>query len=383
MQPAQPVSGNLVLEDVTKIFTNGVRAVEAVSLDIHGGEFMTLLGLSGCGKTTILRLIAGLELPTRGRILLDGQDLGLVPPNQRPMALVFQNYALFPHLNVFDNIAFGLRLQKLRPAEVRETVEMFLHMLNLAELEKRYPHQLAGGQQQRVALARAMVVKPRLLLFDEPLSSVDASLRDKMRKDIRRLQRQLGITSVYVTHDQAEAMYLSDRVAVMYKGRLEQVGTPEEVYLRPASIIVADSIGRANFIETQVLRRENAHATVMLLDKPINLPCHPGIQVGETAYAVVRTEAVQLAAGPVGVSGRVNSAVFLGSSVEYEVEIGSQLLTARDYTPRPEPIFSAGSLVRVELDTSRSYLLPARAGQKPGALVAAASAEADHAPEPV
>ncbi|NMC79785.1 MAG: ABC transporter ATP-binding protein, partial [Chloroflexi bacterium] len=226
-------TGNLSLEQVTKVFEQGqneVRAVDDISLEVRGGEFLTLLGPSGCGKTTTLRLIAGFEFPTAGRIILDGKDMVNQPPNKRPMAMVFQSYALFPHLNVFDNVAYGLRLRRMRENEIREAVEIALHMMNLVDLEKRSPNQLSGGQQQRVALARAMVMKPKLLLFDEPLSNLDAKLRAQMRTEIRHLQQRLGITSIYVTHDQVEAMSLSDRIVVMNQGHIEQVGTPEEIY---------------------------------------------------------------------------------------------------------------------------------------------------------
>lgn len=358
MNKEQENSGNLILENITRIFENGVRAVDDVSLEIRGGEFLTLLGRTSCGKTTILRMIAGLDTPTQGRILLDGKDIGNTPPNRRPMAMVFQNYALFPHLDVFENIAFGLRLQKISQAEIREKVEMVLYMVDMAGLEKRYPNQLAGGGQQRVALARAMVVKPRLLLFDEPLSSLDARTREDLRKYIRRLQRSLGTTTIYVTHDQAEAMYLSDRIAVMNMGHIEQVGTPEEIYLRPASVFVAKFIG-PNLIETRVIERRGDQATVTLLGKAISLPCDPDVRAGELAYAIVRPEAVRLAASVEGANGQVNSAVFIGPSVEYEVETAEQGLTALDYTPRPQPLFRPGDAVNVSFDTSRSYLLPA------------------------
>lgn len=358
MEQKQTVSGNLILDSVTKIFSESVIAVDAVSLDIHSGEFMTLLGPAGCGKTTILRLIAGLDFPSKGRILLDGRDIGDVPPNQRPMAMVFQNYALFPHLTVFENIAFGPRLKRMKETEVREAVEMVLHMMNMAELEKRYPNQLSGGQQQRVGLARAMVVKPRLLLFDEPLSSLDPKQGMQLRKDIRRLQRHLGITSVYVTHNQTEAMYLSDRIAVMNQGHIEQVGNPTDIYLHPASVFVANFIGRANFIETRVIQREDTRATVTLLGKTVSLPCRPEVQTGDKAYAVIRPEAVHLSNDPAGATAQVNSAVYLGPSVEYEIEAGDQMLTAVNYVPDPESLFCAGTPVSVSLDTSRSYLLP-------------------------
>lgn len=362
MAQKQTVSSNLVLDNVTKVFEQGkssVQAVDGVSLDIRGGEFLTLLGPSGCGKTTTLRLVAGFEFPTGGRILLDGKDIGNVPPNQRPMAMVFQSYALFPHLNVFENVAYGLRLKKMREVEIREAVEIVLHMMNLSGLEKRYPHQLSGGQQQRVALARAMVMKPKLLLFDEPLSNLDAKLRTQMRTEIRRLQQRLGITSIYVTHDQAEAMSLSDRIAVMNQGRIEQVGRPTDIYLRPASVFVADFIGHANFIETRVSHQQDGQATVTVLGKTVTLPCSPEMRVGDAAYAVIRPEAVQLTADPTGASGhQVSSAVYLGSSVEYEVETGDHVLTVVDYVPRLDRLFCEGCPVSVSFDTSRSYVLP-------------------------
>jgi len=361
MADKQTVSGNLVLDNVTKVFGQGqrsMRAVDAVSLDIRGGEFLTLLGPSGCGKTTTLRLIAGFEFPTSGRILLDGKDVGNVPPNKRPTAMVFQSYALFPHLNIFENVAYGLRLKKMRESEIREAVEIVLHMMNLAGLEKRNPNQLSGGQQQRVALARAMVMKPKLLLFDEPLSNLDAKLRAQMRIEIRHLQQRLGITSIYVTHDQTEAMSLSDRIVVMDQGRVEQVGTPEEIYQRPASIFVADFIGRANFIETQVIGCQDACATVMLFGKMISLPCSPQVRANRAAYAVIRPEAIKLVDGAGGVTGEVKAAIYFGSQVEYTVEIGDQVLIVVDNNPQPGGIFRMGSQVSLAFDPSRSYLLP-------------------------
>jgi len=238
--------------DLTKRFGE-VVAVDRVSLEIEHGEFFTLLGPSGCGKTTFLRCIAGLELPDEGRVYFDGEDVTDVPPHRRDTGMVFQNYALWPHMNVFDNIAYGLKIRGLPKNEIRKRVEWALELVKLKGLEKRTPHQLSGGQQQRVALARAIVINPKVLLFDEPLSNLDAKLRLEMRAELRRLQKELGITTIYVTHDQEEAMSISDRLAIMKDGRIMQVGTPREVYDRPANFFVADFIGQSTFIEGTVV----------------------------------------------------------------------------------------------------------------------------------
>ena len=251
-------TGRITLDKLTKRYgskrTDPV-AVDAVSLDIRPGEFVTLLGPSGCGKTSTLRMIAGFEEPTSGSVQLDGADMNHVAPNRRPMSMVFQSYALFPHLTVRENVSYGLRLKKLGEKQLREEVDIVLTIMNLNAYADRAPHQLSGGQQQRVALARALVMRPKVLLFDEPLSNLDAKLRVQMRNEIRRLQKRLGITSIFVTHDQDEAMTLSDRVVVMNRGRIEQIDAPEIVYRRPASVFVADFIGRANFLDATVVAR--------------------------------------------------------------------------------------------------------------------------------
>ena len=227
-------------------------AVDDVSLAFGGGSFVTFLGPSGCGKTTTLRMIAGFENPTTGRILVDGNDVSRRTPDKREMGMVFQSYALFPHLSVFENVAYGLRLRRRSGADAARGGRQTLELVNLQGLGSRRPSELSGGQQQRVALARAMAIEPRVLLFDEPLSNLDAKLRVALRTEIRRIQQQLGITSIYVTHDQSEAMALSDLVVVMNAGRVEQSGTPDEVYRRPTTRFVADFIGRANFLEGPV-----------------------------------------------------------------------------------------------------------------------------------
>ncbi|MGO3662210.1 ABC transporter ATP-binding protein, partial [Microbacterium gubbeenense] len=311
-------------------------AVESIDLDIEPGEFVTLLGPSGCGKTSTLRMIAGFETLTEGAINLDGVDISATPPHRRPMSMVFQSYALFPHLSVRDNVSYGLKLKKISASRIAEDVDGILAIMNLSGLADRAPHQLSGGQQQRVALARALVMRPKVLLFDEPLSNLDAKLRVQMRHEIRLLQRRLGITSIFVTHDQDEAMTMSDRIVVMSKGRIEQVGAPSEVYRRPASMFVADFIGRANFLDAEV---EAIHgdgtATAAVLGDSLRVPAHPDVVVGDTAQLLVRPESVHLSTGAAekseratGDVGRVLNTVFYGSTVEYEIETDSGNLIA-------------------------------------------------------
>jgi spermidine/putrescine transport system ATP-binding protein len=248
---------------VTKEFGK-VAVVSEVSLSIRSGELITLLGPSGCGKTTLLRMISGLETPTRGRILLAGQDVTHLPPYRRDVNQVFQSYALFPHLSVKENIRFGLRMKKVARREADERVREVLEMVSLGGLEERKPGQLSGGQRQRVALARALVCRPKVLLLDEPLSALDAKLRRAMQVELKQLQQQLGITFIFVTHDQEEALALSDRIAVIHEGRVEQLGDASEIYHRPRTPFVASFIGHANILEVDVVAREGARATVRL-----------------------------------------------------------------------------------------------------------------------
>ncbi|MEM0066581.1 MAG: ABC transporter ATP-binding protein, partial [Sulfolobales archaeon] len=226
---------SIELVQVSKRFGK-VLAVDKVSVEIEKGEFFTFLGPSGCGKTTTLRIIAGLEIPDEGRVIMDGADITYLPPHKRDTAMVFQNYALWPHMTVFENVAYGLKVRKYPKEEIRRKVKEVLELVRLEGLEDRYPTQLSGGQQQRVALARALVVEPKALLLDEPLSNLDAKLRIEMREELKRIQKSLNITAVYVTHDQEEAMVLSDRIAVMNRGRVVQIGSPEELYGRPKTL---------------------------------------------------------------------------------------------------------------------------------------------------
>ena len=283
-----------------------VVAVNHISLEVIQGEMLTLLGPSGCGKTTTLRCIAGLEKPDEGDIVIDGKPMlsrGFVPPSRRGLGMVFQNYAVWPHMKVYSNVVYGLKLQKVPAEETRRRAEQVLDMVGLEGLEDRYPAQLSGGQQQRVALARALIRNPKVLLLDEPLSNLDAKLREKMRFDIKSLVQRMGLTSVYVTHDQAEAMVISDRIAVMQSGNVMQVGTPEEIYQKPANTFVADFIGTTNFIEGEVVSVESATSEVAIrTDFGETMRCRtadvadtpPGLKV----KASIRPEDVAVVSGP-------------------------------------------------------------------------------------
>ncbi len=354
----------LQLQEIVKQFQERggagiVRAVDSVSLDIYAGEFLTLLGPSGCGKTTTLRLIAGFELPTSGRILLDGVDITSQPPNKRDMALVFQNYALFPHMTVFDNVAYGLQTPGRSREEIARRTNAALSMMGLTGMEKRRPNQLSGGQQQRVALARSLVMEPRILLFDEPLSNLDAKLRVQMRGEIHRLQRRLGITSIYVTHDQIEAMALSDRVVVMNKGKIEQIGTPEAIYRTPATRFVADFIGQANFIEGVPCQVRGDHAEVHLLGKTVSAPRGFAPVNGGRATAMLRPEALRLRPeDPAQPIFTVEQTMYLGSEVEYIVQGEGLSLIVVEQNPRVSHVFPEGTRVGLDFYADAVHLLP-------------------------
>ena len=350
----------LSLERLTKRFrtpeSREVVAVDDLSLELGGGSFVTLLGPSGCGKTTTLRMIAGFEAPTSGRILLDGKDVSRRTPDKREMGMVFQSYALFPHLSVYENVAYGLRLRRRSGSALADAVERTLALVNLRGLGQRRPSELSGGQQQRVALARAMAIEPRVLLFDEPLSNLDAKLRLSLRSEIRRIQQQLGITSVYVTHDQAEAMALSDVVVVMNSGRIEQAGPPDEVYRRPATRFVADFIGRANFVTGTVRHADDGVADVSFMGQEIRLPAASGQVPGAAATIVVRPESVRIGSGEL--RGRVRRSTFLGPLVEYELGVGEQVLLAVDPEWISRGLHAPGDEVSWSLRPEQAYVLP-------------------------
>ena len=362
---ATATPGRVTLRGLRKVYgddRSAAPAVQDIDLDIEPGEFITLLGPSGCGKTTTLRMIAGFETPTAGEIRLDDDLLNKVAPNKRPMAMVFQSYALFPHLSVFDNVAYGLKLKKLPTARVAEEVETALTSMNLGPYRDRAPHQMSGGQQQRVALARALVMRPKVLLFDEPLSNLDAKLRVQMRGEIRRLQRRLGITTVFVTHDQDEAMTMSDRIVVMNVGVIEQVDTPQEIYRHPQSVFVADFIGRANFLDVDVQEVDGSTARVYVLGKPWTVPMHPEVAVDSPVTLLVRPESVRLSPTDertvAGSVGRVLSSMFYGESIEYDIETEAGNLVVSVADPHAHETFGAGDFLDVGFEEGRAWLMP-------------------------
>jgi len=360
--PAASAGGDvaLLVDRVTKIFADPggapVKAVDDVSLAVRAGEFVSLLGPSGCGKTTLLRIIAGFETPTAGEISLAGQPVTHLPPDARGTAMVFQSYALFPHLNVFENVAFGLRVKGIGEAETGGRVGEALRLVGLEGLGRRSPDQLSGGQQQRVALARAVVTRPRVLLLDEPLSNLDAKLREQMRIELRRIQRELSITAIYVTHDQVEAMTLADRIAVLSQGRTQQVAPPAELYARPANAFVAEFVGKVNLLEGRVIETQNGRCRVALTGLEAEVPSPTRYAPGARVGVVVRPETVHLSREG-ALRGVVRRATYLGSQVEYEVEVAGLRLQAIGRSPLEEGIFVEGESVGISVGFHVAHLL--------------------------
>ncbi len=348
----------LRLEDVTHRFGR-VTALDAVSLGIEDGELVTLLGPSGCGKTTLLRIIAGFMRPTEGRVVLQGRDVTRVPPHKRPVNMVFQRSTLFPHLDVFENVAFGLRIAGAPRDEVRRRVEEALALVRLDGYGPRRSHELSGGQMQRVALARALVNRPRVLLLDEPLSALDLKISLEMEAELRRVHRETGATFVYVTHDQREALALSDRIVVLDQGRVEQVGAPADIYRAPASPFAARFVGDANVIPVDVVRADGGRATVSIAGRELAVPCADGTSAG-SAWLVLRPEVVRLATGNGGaVRGVVLDLAFRGAGYSYRVEVGGLSEPLKAEMPAElGPPFAIGSEVAVTWDTSACGLLP-------------------------
>jgi len=311
------------------------KALSGIELAIEEREFVTFLGPSGCGKTTMLRTLAGFLTPDSGTIHVGGRLLSspqaVVPPEHRRMGMVFQNYAVWPHMSVFENVAFGLRLLKVEGAEIGERVSRILDAVGLSRLEKRHPGQLSGGQQQRVALARSLVVEPSILLLDEPLSNLDAKLRERMRTELKTLQRRTGITFIYVTHDQAEAMALSDRIVVFNQGTVQQVGAPRDVYERPANIFVADFMGLVNKVPGKLVELRGTSARVRIGEQTIEACTSDGIDPSGAIVVAIRPEAIRLGeAAPVAgnnvLAGKLVESTFLGNIVDHQVDVSGSLM---------------------------------------------------------
>ena len=314
----------LTLLGVTKVYGEDIVAVDTVDLEVRDREFLTILGPSGSGKTTVLKLIAGFTSPTSGQIRIDGRDVSRTPPHKRNLGMVFQNYALFPHLTVEENLAFPLEMRRIDRAEVRRRIGQVLDIVRLPGMGKRYPRQLSGGQQQRVALARAIVYEPRVLLMDEPLGALDKRLREDLQVEFKRLHQELGVTVVYVTHDQEEALLLSDRIAIFHNGRIEQIGTGEELYRRPRSPFVGSFIGDSNMFRGTLEMREGVPC---VRSDGASFPgtVHPdaGLEPGDPAVLIVRPESCLIAppeSGPTGsdqLTATIQQVIYLGSTVKY------------------------------------------------------------------
>ncbi len=347
------------LDHISKIYKDpktgkDFYAVHDVALDIEPGSFVTLLGPSGCGKTTTLRMIAGFESPDEGEIYLGGEPINELTPNKRDTAMVFQSYALFPHYNVFDNVAYGLRLRKVPKDEIRERVTGILKLVELSDMEQRMTNQLSGGQQQRVALARALVVEPGVLLFDEPLSNLDAKLRVQMRTEIRRIQQALGITAIYVTHDQSEAMAISDNIILMKGGVIAQMGSPTEIYYHPNSEFVADFIGECNFLPCTVTGREGNDVVADVYGHPVKVLSEK--DTTGSAEIVLRPEAIEIA-DQGQLPCRVELSCFMGSYQNYHVRVGDTLVKIADNCPIGRKTYQVGDEAYISFRSECAHLL--------------------------
>ena len=349
------------LDHITKIYKDyktdkDFSAVDDISLDIKPGSFVTLLGPSGCGKTTTLRMVAGFESPDKGEIYIGDQAINELTPNKRDTAMVFQSYALLPHYNVFDNIAYGLKIRKVAKDEIAERVMAMLKLVELEGLEGRMTNQLSGGQQQRVALARALVVQPSVLLFDEPLSNLDAKLRVAMRTEIRSIQQTVGITAIYVTHDQSEAMSISDQIIIMNKGKIAQMGTPREIYYQPKDEFVADFIGEVNFLTGKVtsIDFKTIHVDVGGVD--ITAESFEKVQKGDPCKIVLRPESVTLADQGV-LPCTVTLSTFMGSYQYYQADVNGMMIKITEYNPKNRKLYQAGDKAYLNFESGNLHIL--------------------------
>ena len=324
---------SLELKEIKKSFTEGEAVLDNISLEISKGEFITLLGSSGCGKTTTLRIIAGLEQPDAGSVWLDGREVTGLEPNQRDVNTVFQNYALFPHMNVAENIGYGLKLKKVPKSEIRKKVSQMLELVQLEGYEKRKPSELSGGQKQRVAIARALVNNPKILLLDEPLGALDLQLRRAMQIELKHLQKKLGITFIYITHDQEEAINMSDRIAVMNHGTFEQIGTPDEIYNHPRTSYVATFVGNANILKGKAENTKDGKVTVAIAGGHMAAACEDdSIRAGESVTLAVRSENIRIQEEcSCGLQAKVEEKSFAAGQLRVVLRLadGSELVASR------------------------------------------------------
>ena len=325
------------LIDLKKTYRN-VTAVEEVSLNIKKGEFLFLLGPSGCGKTTTLRMIGGMESPTQGSVRIQGKNVNGLPPEKRDTSTVFQNWALFPHKTVSENVGFGLQMRKVAGPTIKKEVEKYLDLVGLKDYGKRYPSELSGGQKQRVALARALIVKPAVLLLDEPLSALDLKLRQQMRFEIRKIQRQLNVTTIFVTHDQTEALAMGDRIVIMNKGRIEQIGSPSEVYFNPHTKFVSDFVGEMNFLPAKITAQNDKSTEVLLSETcRIKIPGSHTFALNSSVVVGIRPEKIFVKREAVCsqecilLEGKLEGITFLGQLLRFHVMFGDKLLIVDDF----------------------------------------------------
>ncbi len=351
------------LENITKIFPDQHTGKQVVAVDnsdftIEAGSLVTLLGPSGCGKTTTLRMIAGFEIPTRGRIFIGNEEITNLPPNKRDTAMVFQSYGLFPHMNVFDNVGYGLKLRRIPADERKKRITEMLKLVGLEELAKRAPSRLSGGQQQRVSLARSLIVQPSVLLLDEPLSNLDALLREQMRVEIRRIQKSFGITAVYVTHDRVEAMSLSDLIIVMNQGKIVQMGSPDVIYSDPVSRFVAGFIGKVAFLPCEIIEITEKCA-VKIKGKTLEIPSFSrNLKSGENAVMMCRPESLRLTEPGMGiVDGIVTTNIYLGNSVESYIQTEFGELLVQIDNPSLKKIYAEGERASIVVVPELSKIL--------------------------
>ncbi|MFK4719188.1 putative spermidine/putrescine transport system ATP-binding protein [Bradyrhizobium niftali] len=361
-------SGNAAVEfrELRKTYGSAV-ALEGIDLSISAGEFFTLLGPSGSGKTTLLNIVSGMVTPTSGAVLIDGRDVTRIPPRHRNLGMVFQNYALLPHMSVFDNVAFPLRIRQMPKADVERHVTSILELVRLEELAHRKPNELSGGQQQRVSIARCLVYKPKLILMDEPLGALDKKLRHQMQFEIKKIHKEFGVTILFVTHDQEEALVLSDRICVMNRARIEQVGAPNELYFRPTNEFVADFLGEANLISGALDRSSGEIARIRTQDGSLiacTLPCGV-VAIANQIKVMVRPESIRLSRleqrSEFGMQGIIRDIAFVGHAIRYTVEVGDQRLTCLQTSGSGTPVLEPGSEVWADWSPADAISLASQA----------------------